>query len=301
MTRILTESKTRSCNSSMMHNSHPEKECDYSFHVINNLPEFIKETILEYLPIKEAVRTCILSKDWRHTWSKVHNLYIDVGNEGSNSGKIMAPGSEEELKSNEEALKSTRFIDKVLNLHNGNVHTLKISGAKFAEEDFERLMLKLSQMQIRKLVLDLECKRRWSFRPRTCQITSICAIRLPKDFNGLKLLRSLHLSGHCKINETDITKLISSCPLLEELKLNNFSYRVLKIHAMNLRKMTLVGNFGDLYLQTPKLLEVFIFLYYRITVATLKMVVGRNLLQTLSSISHLRYLSICCQCSVRRH
>ncbi|XP_078179561.1 F-box/FBD/LRR-repeat protein At1g13570-like [Carex rostrata] len=276
-----------------MDNSQPEKECDYSFDVINNLPGCIKEKILEYVPIKEAVRTCILSKDWRNTWSKIHNLYIDVGKRGSNSGQKMAPVNEEDLK-------SIRFIDQVLNLHNGNVHTLKISGAKSDKEDFERWMLKLSQMQIRKLILDLECKRQRLKRP--CYIVGHCAIKLPEDFNGLKLLRSLHLNGHCKINETDMTKLISSCPLLEELMLNEFSYRVLKIHAINLRRISILGYFGDLYLQTPKLVEAFIIIDIIFkTLATFKMVAGRNLVETLSSISHLQYLSLYRLFSVRSH
>ncbi|XP_078179572.1 F-box/FBD/LRR-repeat protein At1g13570-like [Carex rostrata] len=269
-----------------MDDSQPKKECDSSFDVFNNLPECMKEKILEYLPTKEAVRTCILSKEWEHTWCKIHNLYIDIENKSSNSHAMIVPTHEEDLK-------SIRFIDQVLNLHNGDVHTLRITGAKPDEEDFERWMLKLSQMQIRKLILKLDCKRRWSMHP--CNVSGLCAIKLPEDFNGLKLLQTLHFIGECKINETDMTKLISSCPLLKELRLHGFSYCVLKINALNLQRMEITGHLGDLYLQTPKLVAASIVIHDLTTVATSKVVIGRNLVQALSSISHIHYLSIYCQ------
>ncbi|KAJ4746424.1 F-box/RNI-like/FBD-like domains-containing protein [Rhynchospora pubera] len=241
--------------------------------IISNLPECIKEIILVNLPIKEAVRTCILSKDWRRTWSKVQYLYINVGNEGSKLENTI------------------KFIDQVLNLHNGNVTTLELSGVKPSEVDFERWMVKLSRMQIGKLILKLDCERNPMSR-RSCQVTGHCAMKLPHGFSGFKLLHSLHFLGTCKINETDMAKLISSCPLLEDLFLDGFNYCALKIHALNLKKIWILGSFGDLYLQTPKLLKVFIaIMYYK-----KKVVIGSNLIQALSSISHIQTLTIYCQC-----
>ncbi|GJS06286.1 F-box/FBD/LRR-repeat protein-like protein [Tanacetum coccineum] len=47
---------------------------DSSLDRISNLPSIIIENILCLVPIKEAVRTSILSKDWRYTWTKIPKL-----------------------------------------------------------------------------------------------------------------------------------------------------------------------------------------------------------------------------------
>ncbi|KAL6519886.1 hypothetical protein OROMI_032780 [Orobanche minor] len=44
---------------------------------ISNMARNIKETILVFLPIQDAVRTSILSKEWRHCWTMIPNLNFD--------------------------------------------------------------------------------------------------------------------------------------------------------------------------------------------------------------------------------
>ncbi|KAJ3707043.1 hypothetical protein LUZ61_010748 [Rhynchospora tenuis] len=156
-------------------------------------------------------------------------------------------------------------------------------------------MVKLSRMRIGKLILELDCERSPMSR-RSCQVTGHCAMKLPHGFSGFKLLHSLHFLGDCKINETDMAKLISSCPLLEDLFLDGLTYCALKIHAFNLKRMWILGSFGDLYLQTPKLLKAFIAIMYYKTLSMSKVVIGSNLIQALSSISHIQTLTIYCQC-----
>ncbi|XP_073124356.1 F-box/LRR-repeat protein At4g14096-like isoform X2 [Henckelia pumila] len=44
---------------------------------ISNLPESIISQILSLLPTKDALRTCVLSKDWEYKWTSIDNIVID--------------------------------------------------------------------------------------------------------------------------------------------------------------------------------------------------------------------------------
>lgn len=44
---------------------------------ISDLPEDVKNLILSHLPIRDAVRTSILSKQWRHNWVSIPDLVFD--------------------------------------------------------------------------------------------------------------------------------------------------------------------------------------------------------------------------------
>nr|GEY44698.1 hypothetical protein [Tanacetum cinerariifolium] len=62
----------------------PRRRCvemetgDLSLDRISNLPPTIIENILCLVPIKDAVRTSILSKQWRYSWVKIPNLVFDA-------------------------------------------------------------------------------------------------------------------------------------------------------------------------------------------------------------------------------
>ncbi|XP_073021809.1 F-box/LRR-repeat protein At4g14103-like isoform X2 [Primulina eburnea] len=45
--------------------------------IISYLPECITCRILSLLPTKDALRTCVLSKDWEHKWTGIYNIDID--------------------------------------------------------------------------------------------------------------------------------------------------------------------------------------------------------------------------------
>ena len=46
---------------------------------ISHLPDEILCTILSYLEAKQAARTCIMSKRWKHIWTKLHILKFNKG------------------------------------------------------------------------------------------------------------------------------------------------------------------------------------------------------------------------------
>ncbi|XP_073126172.1 F-box/LRR-repeat protein At3g59190-like isoform X1 [Henckelia pumila] len=45
--------------------------------IISNLPESITSRILSLLPTKDALRTCVLSKDWEHKWTGIYNIDVN--------------------------------------------------------------------------------------------------------------------------------------------------------------------------------------------------------------------------------
>lgn len=45
--------------------------------IISHLPESITSRILSLLPTKDALRTCVLSKDWEHKWTGICNIDIN--------------------------------------------------------------------------------------------------------------------------------------------------------------------------------------------------------------------------------
>ncbi|KAJ1697630.1 hypothetical protein LUZ63_006142 [Rhynchospora breviuscula] len=83
-----------------------------------------------------------------------------------------------------------------------------------------------------------------------------CILKLSHTFCGLKLLQSLHLNS-CTISDDDFEKLVSSCPLLENLYLLYMSVGTVKINSPNLKLV----NFNEgidlkyIHLITPGLIE----------------------------------------------
>lgn len=45
---------------------------------LNNIPSSIIEHILSLVPIKYAVRTSILSRNWRYRWTKIPKFVFDL-------------------------------------------------------------------------------------------------------------------------------------------------------------------------------------------------------------------------------
>ncbi|KAM3357956.1 hypothetical protein P3S68_020887 [Capsicum galapagoense] len=44
---------------------------------ISELPANVIDRILELLPVKDAAKTSILSKNWRYNWAMLSNLQLD--------------------------------------------------------------------------------------------------------------------------------------------------------------------------------------------------------------------------------
>ncbi|KAJ4833844.1 hypothetical protein Tsubulata_015575 [Turnera subulata] len=226
--------------------------------LISDLPQSIIESILMRLPIRDAVRTSILSTKWRYRWTTLTHLVFD-----DKSVKVYnndrAPFESYLVK----------FITRALFLHQGPIHKFQLSTSNLqCCPDIDQWILFLSRCDIKELVLELG-EGEW-FRVPSClfrckRLTRLelsrCEFDPPPTFKGFSCLKSLSLHQVLVAPET-IENLISSCPLLESLSLSYFDSLALTICAPNLKYLCLEGEFADIYLEnTPLLVAMSVAMY----------------------------------------
>ncbi|CAK8569933.1 unnamed protein product [Lathyrus sativus] len=205
---------------------------------ISCLPDHVIDHILSYLPIREAVRTSVLSKIWRNNWHTLPNLVFD--NEYKGTSNVV----------NESTI--VKIVDHVLLVHSGPINLFKLSNEESLPEiDMDRWILHLTRRSIKELALvvwinDARYKIPWCLF--TCQ--SLCHLKLkwcvlkpPKMFEGFRNLKSLELEA-LTVAQDDFENLISGCPLLEILRLIGIDgLTQINIHAPNLRVFEISDEF----------------------------------------------------------
>ncbi|XP_050224286.1 F-box/FBD/LRR-repeat protein At1g13570-like [Mercurialis annua] len=183
---------------------------------ISNLPSHIIDKILICLPIKEAVKTSVLSTKWRFNWRYLSKLVFDgtliqtSGNPSTENRSITKP-----------------FFDmyKVLLLHRGSIFhfSLRIPTLNIYPE-INQLMLYLSEKDVQEIMFKVfSCSTSVPSYLFSCVTLrsldlSICKFKAPSAFQGFVKLISLRFEAvHF---ETDVFEtFISKCPLLERLSI----------------------------------------------------------------------------------
>ncbi|XP_022717931.1 F-box protein At4g22280-like [Durio zibethinus] len=180
---------------------------------ISGLPDEILCHIMSFLPLKEAVRTSILSTRWSKVFTLMSNLNFE------DCFKIRKS----------ESFRFMNFVDRVLFYHTGVVDKLHLKCGEFIDsyrvDGWIRYALKNS---VRELDLCLNCKE-FKMLPVgvfTCKtlvslrldIHSKCkfALELPVKI-CFPSLKSLHLSGIGFPDDDSVQRFFSSCSVLEEL------------------------------------------------------------------------------------
>ncbi|KAJ4958106.1 hypothetical protein NE237_025217 [Protea cynaroides] len=177
--------------------------------IISDMPPNIIENILSRLPIKEAVRTCMLSKKWRHNWVTLPELIFSF-----TLGNAL-------INRNDRVIK---FIDDLS-------HHLCIPNTGYMEIYMERWILCLSRNDIQELIL--------------CQQPQLKHYELPLSLYSCELLNHLELS-FCtlKLESAGFTfeNLISRWPILEILKIEGLTGPTdLIIYAPKLKNIVVSG------------------------------------------------------------
>ncbi|KAJ4784027.1 F-box/RNI-like superfamily protein [Rhynchospora pubera] len=215
--------------------------------IISNLDETIKAKILSYLPIKEAIRTNILSSKWRYTWTTISEL--DIREDYFHSNKL--PANRSSLD---------KFVDNLFLLHNGPIHSFKLSTKHNRLYALDRWIVNLSRNGISELTLVLTCKNKYKlhssfFSCKNLMSVYLCnfSIKLPQDYEGFKLLSVLKFES-CSLTGAEIERLVRNCALLKDLSLRKFRERSgLRIVSPSLERLSIDGNFTYLQLFTPML------------------------------------------------
>ncbi|GAV80216.1 F-box domain-containing protein/LRR_2 domain-containing protein/FBD domain-containing protein [Cephalotus follicularis] len=224
---------------------------------LSDLPQSIVESILMRLPIRDAVKTSILSSKWRYKWTMLPELVFDDECVALSNDRVLVENS------------LVKFITRALFLHQGPIHKFQLSISYLEScSDIDQWLLFLSRNDIKELVLVLG-EGEW-YRVPSClfsckKLTLLelfrCEFDPPCTFEGFLCLRSLNLH-HVLVAPEAIESLISSCPLLESLALSYFDSLELNIRAPNLKYLCLEGEFKDIFLEnTPLLVSISVAMY----------------------------------------
>lgn len=226
---------------------------------ISNLPGHIIDKILSHLPLRDAVRSSVLSSKWRYKWVTLPYLVFD------NPSVLLSSQDQTLIKS-----KLVNIVDHVLLLHSGPIQKFMLSHRDLqGVSDIDRWILFLSRRSIKEFILEIWKGPRYKLPSSIYFCQNLvhlelfnCVLKLPPVFEGFKSLKSIDLQ-HITMDQCDFQNLISSCPLLERLTLMNFDgFSDLKIHAPNLRFFDVGGVFENVDLQfTFQLATVSIGLY----------------------------------------
>ncbi|XP_020879003.1 FBD-associated F-box protein At5g22730 [Arabidopsis lyrata subsp. lyrata] len=213
--------------------------------LISKLPDSLITQILLYLPIKKAVRTCVLSKRWESIWLSIPWLDLD---------------SEEFPNYKAFVIFMDRFVD-FSREQKSCLHKLKLSIQKIWSDQY-RITRWIDFVATRKLQhLDVEClfvKREcFEVMPLSLYICeTLITLRLHRiyldSFESVSLprLKTMHLELNVYDNDAGLESLISSCPVLEDLSIvrsvdYNDNVNVLRVHSQTLTSLSVEFDLGE--------------------------------------------------------
>ncbi|CAI0458591.1 unnamed protein product [Linum tenue] len=197
---------------------------------ISKLPVHLIQLILTSLPIKEAGRTSVLSREWRHHWKSITHLVFDKDFDSPDYSD-----SDEEISAD----KLMSSIQKTLQVHDGPITECVVSNYRLTTTvEIDPLISHLIEKGVSRLSL-LYCCRDDSQQYedeidpslfRAVQVDRLklqgCELVEPSWFTGFTRLTSLHLDI-VGLPEDFFDSFLLNCPLLEDLRV--FYFRGLNI------------------------------------------------------------------------
>ncbi|CAI9269020.1 unnamed protein product [Lactuca saligna] len=208
--------------------------------IISNLPEHLIDSILERVPLEEAARTSILSKNWRYRWTKMGALAFDEQffKKYAKNGAFGRNGF-------------IRIINKVLILHNGPIskfllHIPNMNMFLDCFEEVDQWMLLLSRNRVKELILTNSNQRYQlpSYVFSCLELTKLkmknCFFKPPLNFEGFLNLKDLNL--RCIDFGASLCGTQINLPQLKKLSLhkctNVYNFN---IKATKLEKLTVIA------------------------------------------------------------
>ncbi|KAM0047804.1 putative F-box domain, leucine-rich repeat domain superfamily, F-box-like domain superfamily [Helianthus debilis subsp. tardiflorus] len=184
---------------------------------ISTMPDNVITSILHRLPLQDAVRTGILSRNWRFKWTMLTQLKFNeeffvylMKTKGENSlGKI---------------------VSRLLLHLNGAVTKSVLVPALLDVEDIHHLILFLSRKGIKDLTITDWSKPQVKLPTHLFSCLELKRLNIygfcfhpPPGFHGFPNLLSLELRG-VQYGGSDLGEFLTRCPLLEILDLGYLSY-----------------------------------------------------------------------------
>ena len=223
---------------------------------LSNLPDNVIDQILSYVPIKDAAKTSLLSREWRYKWATTPRLVFD--------DQSLPPYFDSNGFVTGDKLVSE--IDRILLLHFGPICKFKLSYRQsiVPDNDIDKWILHLSRHPLKEFELQMPNNIRYkvpscifSCQNLTRLDLSDCLLKPPSTFKGFRSLKSLRLE-YVTLDQAAFDMLMSSSAWLEELTLIDLAgvYR-LDINAPNLKCFSFEGLTVDVNLKYTSCLTQF--------------------------------------------
>ncbi|XP_023634360.1 FBD-associated F-box protein At4g10400-like [Capsella rubella] len=217
---------------------------------INGLSDDVLVKILTFLPTKVAISTCVLSKRWKFLWMWLQTLEY----------MCREPESKE-------------FIDKNLPLHRAlvieRVYIDVSSDSNIEPKDYQRWIRILVSRHIRVLIIYHYLIHGRNILPSslyTCNSLVSLILKGPILLNVprrvcLPSLKTLGLEGGTDVTNRFLKRLLSNCPVLENLVVDRFGcdgMRKLTVIVPSLQRLTLflTNDLDEFVLNTPALKQL---------------------------------------------
>ncbi|GJX46697.1 F-box/FBD/LRR-repeat protein-like protein [Tanacetum coccineum] len=263
---------------------------------LSDLPLNIIETILCRVPIQEAGRTSILSKEWRYRWTKVPKLVFDEFRfqvstvDGAESSileqKNLGPNKRQKM---DKKSKLIYAVGQVLLMHDGPIHEFTLTLARSRQRvKIDHILTHLSRKtSIKKLNLNFNYagyrlpSSNFSFHQLTDLCLCNCGFDHQATFNRFGSLTSLSLQN-VEMSTRTLQRLLSSCPLLKTVRLVLYSSYISR------------SNDGPTFTELLECLPVIetLYIWSELTDVFEDSAEGRVPRQLPTPLFHLRYLYI---------
>ncbi|GKV27061.1 hypothetical protein SLEP1_g36269 [Rubroshorea leprosula] len=150
---------------------------------INRLPDEVLSNIVSFLPLKDAVRTSVLSKRWRYIYTSSSNLVFDFGGFLNSEDSMPEP------------IDVIDVVNKVLFARSGSpINKFFLGGLDSQPLDLQCLESWISDLTLHDSIFEIPTK-----------------VSLPS-------LKELHLDSAIPFsNDNSAESLLSNCPILEHL------------------------------------------------------------------------------------
>lgn len=230
-------------------------DTDLKGDAISELPDAVLHQILSFLSTREAARTSVLSTRWRPLWSAVPSLHfyqeefprreslleLVEGAWAARDADVTISTFRLVVSENIDRCYVRRWLE---NAAERNVEEVEIEVSVGSGDDGSGIvpdsLLRCQSLRSLKLVLPL-----WK-------------VVFDDGAVGPGSLTTMHLKGiqSCK---SSLGMLISSCPVLQELRLEDCYFDLLKITANELKWLTvsrcIFDSYNEVVISTPKLLS----------------------------------------------
>ncbi|KAL4182592.1 hypothetical protein AMTRI_Chr11g150890 [Amborella trichopoda] len=213
---------------------------------ISSLSNDILHHILDFMPIREAGRTSVLSKRWKDVWASTPCLNIfETEMDPIDRSKYEWPA----------------VVDKALLLHKETIHGFKLHEPVHPDGHIDGWLRSLCGRGLQDLTIeffplheDNEAERYKipSFVFACSSLVSLdltcCVLRLPSGFKGFKSLKFLSLD-RVSLHDTILESLVSGSSHLEHLNIEECNgLSKIKIQAPSLLYLHIFGDFRNINL-----------------------------------------------------